>query len=248
MCEFWLYLQVSVEAGAQAAGGNGIWVLLQILSVLEWILVMLIVVRISEWGRKLNPFWGISGIPSMNNKILYWMHVHRSLKMQLRLLSSDRDKIIYIYTCTYIYTIIYVCIYEPCYQFMRKNAEAFFAVDLKQKTNHRRENSFPSDIRILLVMVMLHRHACFRAVWFRSSPLIYQASLYLEAGPYCWLHVLVLKKSENHQQKIKIHNNVIKKTKEWRGSNKKLSVTLDHHQKLVFDECLRYFLMGSQQI
>ena len=131
---------------------------------------------------------------------------------------------------------------------MRKNAEAFFAVDLKQKTNHRRENSFPSDIRILLVMVMLHRHACFRAVWFRSSPLIYQASLYLEAGPYCWLHVLVLKKSENHQQKIKIHNNVIKKTKEWRGSNKKLSVTLDHHQKLVFDECLRYFQMGSQQI
>ena len=50
MCEFWLYLQVSVEAGSQAAGGNGIWVLLQILSVLEWILVMLIVVRISEWG------------------------------------------------------------------------------------------------------------------------------------------------------------------------------------------------------
>ena len=50
MCEFWFYLQVSVEAGAQAAGGNGIWVLLQILSVLEWILVMLIVVRISEWG------------------------------------------------------------------------------------------------------------------------------------------------------------------------------------------------------
>ena len=107
MCEFWLYLQVSVEAGAQAAGGNGIWVLLQILSVLEWILVMLIVVRISEWGRKLNPFWGISGIPSMNNKILYWMHVHRSLKMQLRLLSSDRDKIIYIYMYIYIQSYMY---------------------------------------------------------------------------------------------------------------------------------------------
>ena len=170
MCEFWLYLQVSVQAGAQAAGGIGIWVLLQILSLLEWILVMLIVVRISEWGRKLNPFWGISGIPSINNKILYCMHVHRSLKTQLRLLSSNRDKIIHIYMYIYIYTIIHVCIYEPCYQFMRKNAEAFFAVDRKQKTNHRRENSFPSDIRILLVMVMLHRHACFRAVWFRLSP------------------------------------------------------------------------------
>ena len=107
MCEFWLYLQVSVEAGSQAAGGNGIWVLLQILSVLEWILVMLIVVRISEWGRKLNPFWGISGIPSMNNKILYWMHVHRSLKMQLRLLSSDRDKIIHIYMYIYIQSYMY---------------------------------------------------------------------------------------------------------------------------------------------
>ena len=70
----------------------------------------------------------------------------------------------------------------------------------------------------------------------------------MQTAPYCWLHVLVLKKSENHYQKIKIHNNVIKKTKEGRGSNKKLSVTLDHHQKLVFDECLRSFQMGSQQI
>ena len=95
------------EAGAQAAGGNGIWVLLQILSVLEWILVILIVVRISEWGRKFNPFWGISGIPSMNNKILYWMHVHRSLKMQLRLLSCDRDKIIHIYMYIYIQSYMY---------------------------------------------------------------------------------------------------------------------------------------------
>ena len=155
MCEFWLYLQVSVEAGAQAAGGNGIWVLLQILSVLEWILVMLIVVRISEWGRKLNPYWGIGGIQSMTDKILCCMHVHHSLKMQLRLPSSNRDKII--------------CFHEPCNQFMRKSAEAFFAVDRKQKTNHRRENSFPLDIRILVVMVMLHRHACCRAVWFKLS-------------------------------------------------------------------------------
>ena len=53
---FWLYLQVSVEAGAQAAGCYYIRVMLQILSILEWILVMLLVVRVSEWGRKLNPY------------------------------------------------------------------------------------------------------------------------------------------------------------------------------------------------
>ena len=149
---FWLYLQVSVEAGAQAAGCYYIRVMPQILSILEWILVMLLVVRVSEWGRKLNPYWGIGGIQSMTDKILCCTHVHHSLKMQLRLPSSNRDKII--------------CFHEPCNQFMRKSAEAFFAVDRKQKTNHRRENSFPLDIRILVVMVMLHRHTCCRAVWF----------------------------------------------------------------------------------
>ena len=53
---FWLYLQVSLEAGAQAAGCYYIRVMLQILSILEWILVMLLVIRVSEWGRKLNPY------------------------------------------------------------------------------------------------------------------------------------------------------------------------------------------------
>ena len=152
---FWLYLQVSVEASAQATGCYYIRVMLQILSILEWILVMLLVVRVSKWGRKLNPYWGIGGIQSMTNNILCCMHVHHSLKMQLRLPSSNRDKII--------------CFHEPCNQFMRKSAEAFFAVDRKQKTNHRRENSFPLDIRILVVMVMLHRHACCGAVWFKLS-------------------------------------------------------------------------------
>lgn len=52
----WLYLQVSVQAGAQAAGCYYIRVMPQILSILEWILVMLLVVRVSEWGRKLNPY------------------------------------------------------------------------------------------------------------------------------------------------------------------------------------------------
>ena len=56
MCEFLVVFTSSVEAGAQAAGCYYIRVMPQILSILEWILVMLLVVRVSEWGRKLNPY------------------------------------------------------------------------------------------------------------------------------------------------------------------------------------------------
>ena len=103
-----------------------------------------------EMGEEIKSILRYRRYQSMTNNILCCMHVHHSLKMQLRLPSSNRDKII--------------CFHEPCNQFMRKSAEAFFAVDRKQKTNHRRENSFPLDIRILVVMVMLHRHTCCRAV------------------------------------------------------------------------------------